>query len=221
MCGVFGFTTHGKHGPNLKILKLIAQVTERRGPHAFGFAWIDSKGRLKCFKQQGKITDHLGLLSLARDARMLIGHCRFATQGNPCFNINNHPHPCDGGWIVHNGQIRNYLSLLNRFQLHPVSHCDSEVLGLLVEQEKGTYLDRCLEAVRSVNSQPLVMLGLWARPERLIAIRDGNPLHVGEDSNGIYLASLDEGLPGEVKRFPDLKGYEWTVEQGVTETARV
>jgi glucosamine 6-phosphate synthetase-like amidotransferase/phosphosugar isomerase protein len=214
MCGVFGFVSRDGGKVNLELLGRVAEVTERRGPHAFGFAWIDRKGRMKCFKQSGRISDHLGLLLMAADARMLVGHCRWATQGSPEHNINNHPHPCDGGWIVHNGQIRAYEQLVNLFDLYPVSACDSEVLGLLIEQGTGNVLDRCRSAVRAASpgqdertlfgyDQPLVLLGLWARPDRLVAVRRGNPLHYSQADQGYYLASLADGLPGKVQAVPD------------------
>jgi glucosamine 6-phosphate synthetase-like amidotransferase/phosphosugar isomerase protein len=196
------------------VLARVARVTERRGPHAFGFAWIDRRGRVKCYKQTGRITDHLGLLAMAADARMLIGHCRYATQGNPADNMNNHPHPADGGWLVHNGQVRNYDELMQTFGLYPVSACDSEVLGLLVERGEGSVLDRCKAAVQAACPEeepgslfaarsPLVLLGLWPRPDRLVAVRRGNPLHVAQTEQGDYLASLAEGLPGNVQAVRD------------------
>jgi glucosamine 6-phosphate synthetase-like amidotransferase/phosphosugar isomerase protein len=215
MCGVFGFVSQDGKLVNLKTLARIAEVTERRGPHAFGFAWIDRKGRLKCFKQTGRISDHLGLLAMAADARLLIGHCRYATQGSPEQNINNHPHPADGGWIVHNGRIPNYDRLVDRNNLYPSSDCDTEVLGLLIEQGQGNLLDRCRRAVAAVRDredeeenlfpvmQPLVLLGLWPRPDRLVAVRRGNPLHYSRTERGYYLASLAEGLPGQAARLKD------------------
>jgi glucosamine 6-phosphate synthetase-like amidotransferase/phosphosugar isomerase protein len=210
MCGVFGFVSRDGGKVNLDVLGRIAEVTERRGPHAFGFAWIDRRGRTKCFKQTGRISDHLGLLMMAADARLLVGHCRFATQGSSEDNINNHPHPADGGWIVHNGVIREYARLVDWFDLYPVSGCDSEVLGLLIEQGAGNVLDRCRSAVRVASpdagtlfGQPLVLLGLWPRPDRLVAVRRGNPLHFGRTEQGYYLASLADGLPGEVHAIKD------------------
>lgn len=214
MCGVFGFVSRDGGQVNLELLGRIAGATERRGSHAFGFAWIDRRGRLKCYKQTGRISDHLGLLLMAADARLLIGHCRFATQGDRADNINNHPHPADGGWIVHNGQVRDYGRLVDAFDLYPVSACDSEVLGLLIEQGRGNVLARCRAAVRAASPvrepgalfdrpQPLVLLGLWPRPDRLVAVRQGNPLHCGRTEQGYYLASLADGLPGPVQGFKD------------------
>jgi glucosamine 6-phosphate synthetase-like amidotransferase/phosphosugar isomerase protein len=214
MCGVFGFVSHDGGKLNLGVLARVARVTERRGPHALGFAWIDRRGRLKCYKQTGRISDHLGLLAMAANARMLVGHCRYATQGDPADNINNHPHPADGGWLVHNGQVRNYAELVQAFGLCPVSACDSEVLGLLVEEGEGNVLDRCRAAVRAVcpdeepgslfaPGSPLVLLGLWPRPDRLVAVRRGNPLHFSRTEQGLYLASLADGLPGDACMVKD------------------
>jgi hypothetical protein len=46
-------------------------------------------------------------------------------------------------------------------------------------------------------------LGLWARPDRLVAVRRGNPLHWGKAAEGFYLASLAEGLPGHPRPVAD------------------
>jgi len=209
MCGVFGFVARDGKGPELGRLKRIAAATMARGPHAWGMAWIDSRGRLKCFKQTGRIVDALGLLAMAADARMLIGHCRYATQGAPENNLNNHPHPADGGWIVHNGTIPDYRGIIEAEELFPVSDCDSEVLGLLIEKGSGSLLGRSIWAARHVRG-PLALLGLWSRPARLVALKAGNPLCLGVEAKRYYLGSLPDGLPGEVRAFKDGQALEFT-----------
>jgi glucosamine 6-phosphate synthetase-like amidotransferase/phosphosugar isomerase protein len=204
MCGVFGYVAQDDRDRlNPEILMRIARVTETRGEHAWGMAWVDSKGVLKHFKQTGPISDSLGLLRMASDAQVLIGHCRYATQGSPESNLNNHPHPCDGGWIVHNGIVPNYGQLVKEHTLFPTSECDSEVLGLLIERLRGSLKSRIEQAVGLVRKgQPLVLLGLW-KPGTLVAVRRGNPLWQGRAKRGTYLASLPEGLPGEVTEVPN------------------
>jgi glucosamine 6-phosphate synthetase-like amidotransferase/phosphosugar isomerase protein len=160
------------------------------------------------FKQTGRIIDGLGLLAMARDAQVLIGHTRWATQGDPDNNLNNHPHPCDGGWIVHNGMIPHYRELIAEHDLHPVTDCDSEVLALLVEKLRGDLLTRCVQTANIAGQRKLVMLGLW-KPGRLVAVRHGNPLHLGETSRGYYLGSLASGLPGNVSELPDNQAWEF------------
>jgi glucosamine--fructose-6-phosphate aminotransferase (isomerizing) len=209
MCGVFGFASFDGKGPNIKRLADIAKVTQRRGPHAFGFSWVDGQGRLRMFKQSGRISDYLGVLAVAHDARLLIGHCRYATHGAPSNNLNNHPHPADGGWIVHNGVIGRHEEIARHRELLQVTECDSEVLGLLIEQGKSSLLRRrCVDAVQEVSGSPLVMLGLWSRPGRLIAIRDGNPLSLGLCNGRAYLGSLADGLPGKVVEVEDQSGLD-------------
>jgi glucosamine 6-phosphate synthetase-like amidotransferase/phosphosugar isomerase protein len=196
MCGLFGYVaTEGKQF-DPKRMATIAKATEARGHHAFGFAWIDSRGRLRMFKRTGRISDYIGCLSMAKDARMLVGHCRYATHGRPENNLNNHPHPCDGGWLVHNGIIHEHEEINEGYMLSPVTNCDSETLCLLVEELDGALVDRCLTASKTCASGPLAMMALWRSPMRLVALRANNqPLHIGANSEGTYLASLCTGLP--------------------------
>ncbi len=213
MCGIFGFASDGRHGPDIKRLEKIALATETRGPHAFGFAWIDGRGRLKMFKQQGRIRDRLACLRWLADARMVVGHCRFATHGDPADNANNHPHPCDGGWLVHNGVIRGYREIVEGYLLAPQTECDSEVLALLIEDLDGTLIERCQRAAAICEGGALAMAALWRNPQRLIVLRAGNPLSIGEGAEGTYFGSLPACVPAE-RRLPDDSGVSFSFRAG-------
>jgi glucosamine 6-phosphate synthetase-like amidotransferase/phosphosugar isomerase protein len=210
MCGVFGFVAKGDRAVDLTQLKRIARVTMRRGDHAFGFAWVDSRGRLKMFKSAGKIVDHLGLLDMARDARMLIGHCRYTTAGAEKYNINNHPHPVDGGWLVHNGMLPGWRSVRTERGWQTNSECDTELLGLAYEDADGSPVERAAKAAELAEGWPLVTLSLWSRPRRLLAVKQGNPLCLGQEREGTYLASLSDDLPGDVVEVADNRVLEFT-----------
>lgn len=194
MCGLFGFVANTPSARiDLPYLQRIAIDTESRGPHSFGFAWLDSRNRLRMFKQVGRISRHLPLLQMVADARLLIGHTRYATHGE-INEINAHPHACDGGWIVHNGQIFNYEDVQERYGLKPISDCDSETIGLLVEELDGTLMDRVEKAVTELANQNFAMMGLWKSPNKMIVARTGNPLHVSRERSGIYFASYSNEL---------------------------
>jgi len=203
MCSIFGFIARKSSPVDLRIVRNIVEANIERGPHAFGFAWIDSRDRLHAFKQRGRLTDMLGILAMARDARMMIGHLRYATHGEPSNNINNHPHPVDGGWLVHNGVVRNYDELLEEHSVCPMSECDSEVLAHLIERsEESKYVRRAAESVEQTDGA-LAMLSLWARPNKMVAVRRGNPLHFGYTTAGLYIATLAKGLPGKLHSVTD------------------
>jgi glucosamine 6-phosphate synthetase-like amidotransferase/phosphosugar isomerase protein len=210
MCGVFGFVSYDGKGPDLKTLAKIAKATMTRGPHAFGFAWLDWSGRLKMFKQTGRIVDHLNLLAMARTARVLVGHCRWATHGSPKNNLNNHPHPADGGWIVHNGIVTNHEELAAEYDLYPVTECDSEVLGLLIAHGSGSLVKRCRATAEEARGR-VTMLGVWGHPARMVAVRADNPLSVGtiRDGERFYLGSLRDDLPGKVTAVPNNSGLDF------------
>lgn len=195
MCGLFAFVATGDRGPHRRILERIAAATEARGRHAFGFAWLDSRRRLRSYRQTGRISNHLDMLRMASDARLLIGHCRYATEGDPLDNINNHPHPCDGGWIAHNGRIPNWQEWMASRGLAGSSKCDSEALALAIEDGDGSMLERVQAAADLARERPFAIMGIWKSPARIIVHRRGNPLHIGDDREGYYLASLPRDLP--------------------------
>jgi len=197
MCGVFGFVSHDGKGPRDTTLAKIAAATERRGPHSWGIAWVDPRGRLRMYKQPGRITNSLNKLGrLTEGASLVIGHCRYATHGSPRDNDNNHPHPVDGGWFVHNGMVTNYRELAKRNDLELLTACDSEVLGHLIETGDGRTLTDRIHDAAAVQRGRMVFAGVWARPHRIVLARRDNPLHLTELDGRAYFASLPDSLPG-------------------------
>lgn len=202
MCGVFGFITKDGSRPELARLRRIALETQRRGRHAFGLAWLGRDGALHTFKRPGPATANVDALAACRGATVVIGHCRWATHGNPEDNRNNHPHRAGRGWFVHNGVIQNHHALVRRYHLRPTTECDSEVLGLLMRRFPGSLGLRAARVAERADGN-LVMLGVWRNPARLLIVRHGNPLCFGETAGGYYFASLPEGLPGKVREIID------------------
>jgi glucosamine 6-phosphate synthetase-like amidotransferase/phosphosugar isomerase protein len=149
------------------------------------------------FKQTGRISSRLGILRMVEDAVMLIGHCRYATRGNAKDNLNNHPHSADGGWIVHNGTVHDYLIIEHQRGLSRISDCDSEILGRVIEDAEGTLLGRCVEAAQETVSD-LAFAGIWARPARLAIVRRGKPVFKRTiEGEGLYFSSCNRALGGK------------------------
>lgn len=224
MCGIFGFIQAGEgKGPTINSLKAMAVAAETRGRHAFGLSWIDSEGRLHCYKQSGRIGQHLDVLNLCVGAKAVIGHTRWATHGDVGDNTNNHPHPVDGGWLVHNGIVTNYAELIRDHRLLPQSRCDSEVLGLLIERFKGSLLKRVRRTVEEVATDaPFAMAALWNRPGRVIVVKRGNPVFVGKGRTGnVYFCSCEAGLPGVVKPMDENTVFQFDLQSGTCQSKSV
>lgn len=202
MCGVFGFITSEGEGPEIARLRRMALVTQTRGAHAFGLAWLDEDGTIQTFKQPGAAQNHLDELERCRNAVAVIGHCRYATHGAPSDNRNNHPHAAGAGQLVHNGVVHNHEQLVRRHRLKMQGQCDSEVLALLMARGAGSIVQRSAWAANQAAGD-LAMLGLWRKPARLLVARRGRPLCFGQGRDGYYFASLPNGLPGQVKAMAD------------------
>jgi hypothetical protein len=214
MCGVFGYVSFDKRGPDLDILRTVALATESRGLDAHGLCWMTPAGKLKYYKAPGPIGQHLNCLDLLKGATAVIGHTRWATHGDHQDNRNNHPHPVGLGMLVHNGVISNYADLINRHQLPAATDCDSEVLGLMYQHHHtvGSTLSRMARTVKDCQHGGLVTLALW--PDRYVVARlAGNPLHLSRYHGGMYLASLATGLPGTPRAVRDDRIFEFRLRQ--------
>lgn len=211
MCGIFGYVAKRDKPVDMRALARVAEITMRRGPHAWGLAWVDRTGDLRNFKQAGPIVDSLGLLGMAEGSQLLIGHCRFATHGDPADNDNNHPHAAgDDAFLVHNGVIHHYEHLARKHRLRLDTACDSEVVAKMLAKFRGKPLGRMVKACsEAMGVAPFAAMALW-RDRLLATATNGQPLHIGETKNAFWLASLPHGLPGVVRQFPAGKVLEFT-----------
>lgn len=201
MCGIYGFA--GGPVDIERVRRIALQIEEKRGGHAFGFAWI-AGGRLRMYKQAGRLALCPSALDMVKGATMLIGHLRYATVGDTSDNSNNHPHACDGGWLAHNGTLRGNVLQAGR-TLPSIGDCDSELIARFVEvSPKRTFSDRIAHGLEFASSDGSehALLGLWRSPSVIIAATSGKPLHFSTTDKGeTYLASLPDRLPGNVKRL--------------------
>ena len=113
MCGIAGFSKPANSRTNARHLAhhLLTQI-ESRGSHASGFAYIGSDGGMGVYKNPYP-GSQLSLHDLPRDARAVVLHTRYATQGDRRDNRNNHPVLSTDNRIalVHNGVISNDYAL--------------------------------------------------------------------------------------------------------------
>lgn len=73
MCGIFGFITRQGEGPEIARLRRLAWITQARGEHAFGLAWLNESGTIQTFKRPGPAQNYLGELERCRYAIIVVG----------------------------------------------------------------------------------------------------------------------------------------------------
>ena len=115
---------------------LLTQI-EHRGSHASGFAYVDGNGDPGIYKQP-KPGSQLSLAEMPRKVKSAILHTRYATQGLPSDNRNNHPVVSTDNRIalVHNGVISNDQSLREPLGITDQhGEVDSIVIPSLIAQE--------------------------------------------------------------------------------------
>lgn len=174
---------------------------EYRGYDSAGIATVED-GKLQVRRASGKLRNLEDLLQKEpMTGAFGVGHTRWATHGRPT-EENAHPHrDCKGRIVVaHNGIIENYLSL--KRQLTQEGHkftteTDTEVIAHLIEK----YFEGNLEdAVVKTLAQ---LKGLFAftclsadDPQKIVAVREGNPLIVGAvEGEGFVASDIPAMLP--------------------------
>lgn len=210
MCGLFGFVAKKGFCVDLSVIKDAADLAAVRGGDAHGFSKV-CNGHVYTYKSPGCITDNMDALDWLKGATSIVGHTRFSTSGHWSKNENNQPIQYGSSAIeqsfviAHNGTLGNYTALSKRMELPLTTGCDSEVIGLLLQMsEKEKLEDRIKDACYMMRSS---MGGVdekegqrsltpnfavtYMDKDRVILIRDGNPLQLTEKDEGIYWCSVE------------------------------
>lgn len=209
MCGIVGYI-----GPRMALPLLIEGLRrlEYRGYDSAGVA-VAEAGGLIVHKRKGKVRELESVLPAELPGVVGIAHTRWATHGAPS-DINAHPHTDAGGRIavVHNGIIENAAELKRALQADDVafrSETDTEVLAHLIARRPEASL---AEAVRAALRQVKGAYGIAvidaARPEAIVAARNGGPVVIGVGEGEMFVASDAAALMGHARSVAHLDDGE-------------
>ncbi len=118
----------------------LLELSEERGHHATGIAWVNKAGEHRLFKRPlpasqlvrdkafGEVTGDID-----NSITVLMGHTRFVTRGNAVVNENNHPLRTGHCLVTHNGTILNADYLFHRFRFGRHAEVDSEIIGRIAD----------------------------------------------------------------------------------------
>lgn len=194
MCGIAGFCIHKDESINARkvSMALLNQIVSR-GEDATGAAWVQSN------KETKKATIAVSkapvpaygfdpyLDKMPTSVKRVILHTRWATQGSPENNLNNHPIVSGRVVGVHNGHLANDKAVFDHLREARKAQVDSEAaFALLNRTVYAPY-----EVLRSLKGRA-ALAWLDARDKRDLHLArvDGSPLAVGTTHAGsLFFAS--------------------------------
>jgi glutamine amidotransferase-like protein len=139
MCGIAGFSLSGTDDIDPKVLAnaLLLQIVSR-GHDATGVAYVNPAGDkltiVKADAEAARFINAGGTNDLIPGVRSVIMHTRFATQGDPLNDDNNHPVYQGRIVAVHNGHVGNDDAIFKRLGVARLGEVDSEAIPALLDQ---------------------------------------------------------------------------------------
>src|SRR5215470_8917255 len=191
MCGIVGYIGKRDAAP---ILMEGLHRLEYRGYDSAGMAVVDRGGALRLAKCKGRVRELEKLLPHRFKGSPGIAHTRWATHGEPS-DRNAHPH-CDGTnriAVIHNGIIENAAVLRARLEAAGVafrSDTDTEVLAHLIAAMPDGSLEAAVRAaLRMITGTYGLAVLDAARPDAIVAARNGSPVVLGIGEREMFVAS--------------------------------
>jgi len=200
MCGLVGLLAGHRQNRRMKDIEALTDVftrllllSEHRGPHATGVAWVKEDGTMQVakeplparqFVQSGAYIDWL--LGVDRQITYLMGHTRWPSHGSVINPANNHP-LClpvgDDGTVLtcHNGTLDGIQRHFERLRLPRTAQVDSELLARIAQRHAGTTgidLKAVLDDFSHLDGRMSITLMATTRPEEIILLKGNMPLEV-------------------------------------------
>jgi len=209
MCGLCGVCIGHQAKRRVKDIEALVDVfttmlllSEHRGPHATGVAWVKQDGIMQVtkealparqFVQTGSYLDWL--LGVDRQSTYLMGHTRWPSQGSVRNPDNNHPlclpvtasrsnqssEVLGSLALSHNGTIRQPNVHFDRLRLPRTAQVDSELLARLAQRHTdahGINLDAVLAEFALLDGSMSLALVATTHPEEIILLKGNMPLEV-------------------------------------------
>jgi asparagine synthetase B (glutamine-hydrolysing) len=180
MCGIAGaYLRDPKLSVDLDaVLDTMLDKIEHRGGDATGFIALDSKGVAEWHRAAVGVRDFSKHRRLVPNGtKIIMCHTRFATQGLPGFNENNHPIRRGSFYVVHNGHVSNDQELFKLSGRVPFGQVDSEAISARLASLGS--LDKADVVMEEIEGAAAIAAVDSNDPKRLVLARGhSSPLYV-------------------------------------------
>ena len=163
-------------------------LSEERGPHATGAAWLDVDGGHRLFKRpvtaERFVTDKAFaelLAGINNRVALLLGHTRWRTRGDERVNSNNHPIRAGEVIGTHNGTIYNADYLFRRWKMRRFAEVDSEILFRLAAnaaRDGAMDIERFKARLRRCRGQITAVIACRTDPGTVFVLKGNRPLEL-------------------------------------------
>ena len=237
MCGLCGLLGPLPRGPRARAAALetfsrLLLLSEPRGPHATGVAWIASDGGYHVEKapmparQFVLMPGYVDWLAVPMDVTALLGHTRWPTRGSVHQPANNHPLvarlatdttgrsvPVPAVLLTHNGVVNRPDRLAAQWGLPRQAEVDSEVLlqlAVRASDPSGLEVPAYLAYLAQVPGRMALAVCDTRQPQQVLLVRGTMPLALTWHPRRCLLAyasdaaTLQRALPGDMGWSPVL-----------------
>lgn len=197
MCALFGWLDYKGIVP-YKVLKRLTQAlanaAEERGTDAAGISYVHD-GKVAIYKRPKAA--HKIHFNAPDDTKAVMGHTRFATQGDKKKNYNNHPfagHADKEFAFAHNGVLYND-NTLRRDKKLPDTHIetDSYIAVQLIEQQGKLDFDSLRDMAEAVHGN--FTFTVLDQDNSLYIIKGSNPMYLLHfEALGLYVYASTESI---------------------------
>jgi len=196
MCGIAGIYVKGDVGKGKidldAMLSTMLLAIEHRGGDATGFVALTDEGVGRWQKAACGAKDfNIERRRVPKNARTILGHTRWATQGHQGFMENNHPIKRGPFFLIHNGHIYNDNEVFVRAGRERYGLVDSEcIVADLANHGTLSALPKVMEGLDGAAA--VAVVDERFPREMALARGESSPLFVLETRRLILFASTEK-----------------------------
>ncbi|MDE5991555.1 MAG: class II glutamine amidotransferase [Oscillospiraceae bacterium] len=215
MCALFGWLDCGKI-LSVRVLKKLTQAlanaAEERGTDASGISYIRNDNQVTIYKRPKPA--HKIKFRIPYGTGAVMGHTRFATQGNAEINCNNHPFPgkADKTFaFAHNGVLYNDTALRKSHNLPKTNiETDSYVAVQLIEEQGKLDFNSLRNMAEDVTGN--FVFTLLDENNTLYFVKGNNPLYlIYLERFGLYIYASTKSIMDKALKAVGLNSEKPTI----------